>query len=101
MGCDILDTCSMENQTVARSGFSHGKRRRNQLLTGYQHGCLVTWVKTVQEYEYNGIHRVQVFQSLLNESAQCGLPSLVVDYHSYSVIRRTVFSRKICLWVAS
>ena len=25
----------MENQTVARSGFSLGKRKRNQLLAGY------------------------------------------------------------------
>ena len=35
LGRDVVRACSMENQTVARSGFSLGKRRRNQLLAGY------------------------------------------------------------------
>ena len=36
MGRDVVRACSMENQTVDRSGFSLGKPRRKQLLARYR-----------------------------------------------------------------
>ena len=43
---DVVRACVMDYQTVARSGFSLGKRRRNKLLAGY--------AKTVERAKVGG-----------------------------------------------